>query len=240
MDRAEIHELSAAYALDALDHTELGAFEEHLAHCPECRENVASFQTAASELAYDADAPPPSPVLRNRILTQAASERPSVPAAAPSRRRWALPVAAGAAVAAGCASLALAFWAADLSQQVDDFQAREHAADEVALMLADPSVERIPLEGGNGVLVVDEETQEGHLVLFGLDQAPEAHTYEAWVIRDDEAVAAGLFSGGEERATVVRLSEPVPAGAVVAVTVEVAGGVEQSEQQPIITSGPAA
>lgn len=240
MERAEIHELSAAYALDALDDAELEAFEEHLARCPECRENVASFQAAAAELAYEADAPPPSPVLRNRILTHAASERPAVPTPAPTRRRWALPIAATAAVAAGCVALALAFWAADLSQQVDDLQAREHAADEVALMLADPDVERIPLEGANGVLVVDPETQEGHLVVFGLEEAPEAHTYEAWVVGEDGPVAAGLFSGGEERATVVRLSEPVPAGAVVAVTVEVAGGVEQSEQQPIITSGPAA
>ena len=50
---------------------------------------------------------------------------------------------------------------------------------------------------------------------------------------------AGLFSGGDERATVVPLNAPVPGGAIVAVTVEQAGGVQQSEQQPIITSGAA-
>jgi anti-sigma-K factor RskA len=236
MERAEIHELSAAYALDALDAGELEAFEEHLARCPECREDVASFQAAAAELAYDADAPAPSPVLRNRILTQAASERPSVPVAAPPRRRWAFPVAATAAVAAGCAALALAFWAADLSQQVDDLQASQHTADEVAIMLANPNAERIPLDGANGVLVVDEETQEGHLLMFGLDEAPDEHTYEAWVIQGDELVPAGLFSGGDERATVVPLNAPVPEGAIVAVTVEQAGGVDRTEQQPIITS----
>jgi anti-sigma-K factor RskA len=236
MERADIHELSAAYALDALDASELEAFEEHLSRCPECRENVASFQAAAAELAYDADAPAPSPVLRNRILTQAASERP-YDAAAPPRRRRGLPVAATAAVAAGCAALALAFWAADLSRQVDDLQARQHSADEVALMLANPNAERVPLDGANGVLVVDEETQEGHLLVFGLEAAPAEHTYEAWVIpRDGEAVPAGLFSGGGERATVVPLNAPVPAGAIVAVTVEQAGGVDRSEQQPIITS----
>jgi anti-sigma-K factor RskA len=236
MERAEIHELSAAYALDALDAVELEAFEEHLSRCPECRENVASFQASAAELAYEADAPAPSPVLRNRILTQAASERPYVAAPAP-RRRWALPIAAAAAVTAGCAALALAFWAADLSQQVDDLQAQQHTADEVSIMLADPNAERIPLEGANGVLVVDSETQEGHLLVFGLKEVPEAHTYEAWVIREGEpAVPAGLFSGGDERATVVPLNAPVPEGAIVAVTVEQAGGVDQSEQQPIITS----
>ena len=236
MERAEIHELSAAYALDARDAAELEAFEEHLSRCPECRENVASFQAAAAELAYEADAPAPSPVLRNRILTQAASERPYVAAPAP-RRRWALPVAAAAAVTAGCAALALAFWAADLSQQVDDLQAQQHTADEVSIMLADPNAERIPLDG---VLVVDSESQEGHLLVFGLEEAPEAHTYEAWVIQEGEpAVPAGLFAGGDERATVVPLNAPVPEGAIVAVTVEQAGGVDRSEQQPIIISGAA-
>jgi anti-sigma-K factor RskA len=87
--------------------------------------------------------------------------------------------------------------------------------------------------------VVDTETQEGHLVVFGLEEAPDAHTYEAWVIEEGESVPAGLFSGGAEGTTVVPLAVPVPAGAVVAVTIEQAGGVEQSQQQPVITSRPA-
>lgn len=237
MERAEIHDLSAAYALDALDADELEVFEEHLARCPECRENVASFQAASAELAYDTDAPAPSPALRERILVEARREQPKVVAL--PRRRWALPVAATAAVAAGIAALALAFWAADLSQQVDDLEAQQHRAEEVALVLANPDAERIALEGADGVLVVDRETQEGHLVVFGLEEAPDAHTYEAWVIEEGEAVPAGLFSGGAESTTVVPLTVPVPAGAVVAVTIEEAGGVEQSEQEPVITSRPA-
>ena len=235
MERPDIHELSAAYALDALDASELEAFEEHLARCPECRENVASFQAAAAELAYDADAPAPSPVLRNRILTQAASERPTVAAPAP-RRRWALPVAATAAVAAGCAALALAFWAADLSQQVDDLQARQHTADEVAIMLANPNAERVPLEGANGVLVVDSETQEGHLLVFGLEEAPRG-AHVRGLGHPGRRGRGGRALLGRRRARNGRAAEHAGAGgAIVAVTVEEAGGVDQSEQQPIITS----
>ena len=59
------------------------------------------------------------------------------------------------------------------------------------------------------------------------------------MIEDGEATAAGLFSGGGER-TVVPLTEPVPEGAIVAVTVEEAGGVEQSTQDPIFISEQAA
>jgi anti-sigma-K factor RskA len=233
MERAEIHELSAAYALDALEGLELEAFEEHLAHCAECRENVTTFQRVATELAYDVEAPAPPPALRDRILDQAASERPKVVAL--PRRRWALPVAATAAVAAGIAALALAFWAADLSQQLDEVQAEQHRANEALIALTDPSASLFALDGANGVLVVNDESGEGKLVISGLESAPTDKTYEAWVIKDETAVAAGLFSGGDDQ-TVVPLNVAVPEGAIVAVTVEQAGGVEQPTQQPFITS----
>jgi len=237
MERAEIHDLSAAYALDALDADELEAFEEHLARCPECRENVATFQRVAADLAYDVDAPEPPAALRGRILNQAAAERPRVVSL--PRRRWAFPLAATAAVAAGIAAVGLAFWAADLSQQLDEVQAEQHRANEALIALIDPSASHFALEGANGVLVVDEESDEGKLVISGLERAPSEMTYEAWVIEGDQPVPAGLFSGGDDQ-TVVPLTVPVPEGAIVAVTVEPAGGVDQPTQQPIITSAQAA
>ncbi len=237
MERAEIHELSAAYALDALDADEREAFEAHLAHCVECRENVASFQQVAANLAYDVDAPEPPAMLRGRILDQAAAERPNVVSL--PRRRWAFPVAATAAVAAGIAAVALAFWAADLSRQLDDVQAEQRSANEALVALSDPSASHHGLEGADGVLVVDDESGEGTLVISGLERAPSDMTYEAWVIEGDQPVPAGLFSGGGDQ-TVVPLSVPVPGGAVVAVTVERAGGVDRPTQQPIITSEQAA
>jgi anti-sigma-K factor RskA len=233
MERAEIHELSAAYALDALEGKDLEAFEEHLAHCAECRENVATFQRVASELAYDVEAPEPPAGLRGRILDQAAAERPKVVSL--PRRRWAFPVAATAAVAAGIAAIALAFWAADLSQQVDDLEAQQHRANEALIALIDPSASHFALEGADGVLVVDDESGAGKLVISGLASAPSEKTYEAWVIEGNQAVPAGLFSGGDDQ-TVVPLATPVPEGAIVAVTVEQAGGVDAPTQQPIITS----
>lgn len=230
MERAEIHELSAAYALDALDGPELDAFEKHLAHCAECREAVDAFQEAAAELAHDTDGHAPSPALRGRILAEAKSERPNVVPF--PRRRWAFPVAAAAAVASACLALGLSFWAADLSQQLDDERAALHISEEAVALLADPDATRIPLDGAEGVLVVDDDTGEGWLVVQGLDRAPSAKTYEAWVIEGDEAQPAGLFAGGGER-TVFALTQPVPDGAIVAVTLEDAGGVQQSEQDPL-------
>lgn len=233
MERAEIHELSAAYALDALEGSDLEAFEEHLAHCAECREDVTTFQRVAADLAYDVDAPKPPEGLRGRILDQAAAERPKVVSL--PRRRWALPVAAAVAVAAGIAAVGLAFWAADLSRQLDEVQAQQQQANDALIALVDPSASHFALEGANGVLVVDNESDEGKLVISGLERAPDEKTYEAWVIEGDQAVPAGLFSGGGDQ-TVVPLTVPVPDDAIVAVTVEATGGVDQPTQQPIITS----
>ena len=233
MERAEIHELSAAYALDALDGEEREEFARHLARCAECREAVAAFQDVAAELAYEADAPAPSPALRDRILAQARTDGAKVVAL--PRRRWALPVAATAAVAAGVAALALSFWAADLSQQLDDQRAAAHLSEEAVAVLADPDTRRVPLEGAEGVLVVDDESARGWLVVRGLEQAPAAQTYEAWVIEDGEARPAGLFGGGGV-STVVELTRPVPEDAIVAVTVERSGGVQQPTQDPLFVS----
>ena len=38
-----IHELTAGYALDALDADERWAYETHLAECKRCREELTSF-----------------------------------------------------------------------------------------------------------------------------------------------------------------------------------------------------
>jgi anti-sigma-K factor RskA len=234
MDSRELHELSAAYALDALEGADLGSFEEHLARCAECRETVAAFQDVAAELAHGVAAPEPPAALRSRVLDGVRSERPKV-VALPQRRRWAFSIAAAAAVAAGALSLGLAFWAADLSRQLDGERAARHLSEEAVLALSRPNTSRVPLDGANGALVVDHSTGEGWLVVIGLDEVPESKTYEAWVIDDGDPVAAGLFSGGGAR-TVVPLTVPVPEGAIVAVTIEQAGGVEQSTEQPVFVS----
>ena len=43
MNSDDIHALSGAYAVDALDDVERAEFERHLASCAACREEVASL-----------------------------------------------------------------------------------------------------------------------------------------------------------------------------------------------------
>ena len=110
-------ELTAAYALDALEAPERERYETHLATCEECREELASFWAVSGALARAAGGPAPPPALRGRILAQARNERPNV---VPLRPRWALPTATSIAAVAAVLALGLGLWAASLSNELDD------------------------------------------------------------------------------------------------------------------------
>jgi anti-sigma-K factor RskA len=231
-----IHELSAAYALHALDPDEQRAFEEHLALCEECRRYVADFQETAAVMAHELEGPAPPPALRERIVERARAERPKVVRL--ESRRWAFPAAASLAVAATLAAVAFGIWAFTLSSDLsDERQALDASRQEVAV-LADADAERIPLEGADGMLVVASDG-EAAIVVNGLVSAPADLTYEAWVIEGDQPRPAGLFQSGGD-STVFKLTERVPTGAVVAVTREPAGGSDQPTSDPIFTASPAA
>jgi anti-sigma-K factor RskA len=203
MERTGIHELSAAYALDALSADERQEFEEHLAHCTECQETVAAFHDTAASLAHGVEAQQPPPELRSRILVAARGERENV---VPLRPRWAL--RATGAVAAVAAILAIVFgiWAASLHNELGG---RPQA---------------FALTGADGQLVVTPD-RDAALIVNGLPPAPAGKTYEAWVIQGDTPQAAGIFPGGGMQ-TAFALTRTVPEGATVAVTIEPEGGVD--------------
>jgi anti-sigma-K factor RskA len=212
MEHTEIHELSAAYALDALAPEQRVEFEEHLLRCAECRETVSLFQETAAALAYGVETPAPSPALGRRIMEQARRERPNV---TPLRPRWVFPATATVAAVAACAAIALGVWTAILNNRLE---ARPEA---------------LALNGTNGSLIISP-SGEATLVVNDLDAAPAGKTYEAWVISDGTPLPAGTFSGGGDIAFV--LTRDVPEGAVVAVTIERAGGVQRPTTTPLFAS----
>jgi len=62
----DLHHLSGAYAVDALDDDERTSFEQHLAVCAACRAEVAELSAAAGSLASLTEATPP-PSLRASV-----------------------------------------------------------------------------------------------------------------------------------------------------------------------------
>lgn len=99
MTNDDLHELTAAYALDALDEDERRAFEEHLGDCDHCRGELATLGESVGALAFAVEGPVPAAGLRNRIVSAARAEPPKVVAMRPRRTR----VYAGIAVAATAA-----------------------------------------------------------------------------------------------------------------------------------------
>ncbi len=74
----DLHNLSGAYAVDALDDTERTSFEQHLAVCADCREEVAELSSAAHSLGSLTEATP-SPALRESVLAGITRVRPLPP-----------------------------------------------------------------------------------------------------------------------------------------------------------------
>ena len=97
----DLHELTAAYALDALDADERSDYEAHLAECDRCRADLHDLGETVGALALGAVGPAPPDALRERILVAAREEGSSnvVSIGSGRRRRW-YAVGAAAAVAA--------------------------------------------------------------------------------------------------------------------------------------------
>ncbi len=210
MEEEGIHELAAAYVLDALDPEERLAFDAHLESCQTCREQVASLGDAAAALAFTAGGPAPPPELRGRILEAARSERAKVVLL---RRRW-TPVGIAAAAAAACLALGLGLWA--------------------TLGTGGGGGQEVALSGARGTLSVSESGRAS-LTVSGLEPAPAGKAYEIWVIEGTTPLPAGLFAGDREP-DVVTLTRKVPRGATVAVTIERAGGVKKPTSLPPLFS----
>ena len=108
-----IHELTAGYALDALDPEERSAYEAHLAGCEQCQGELESFWTTTEALAVAASGPAPSAALRDRILADVRAE-PQVVVPLEARRRRLVPVLAATAAIAAVVAFASASTAAAL------------------------------------------------------------------------------------------------------------------------------
>ncbi len=211
------HDLLAAYALDALDDDERERFEQHLADCEECTEQLAMLREPVAALAYAAEGPVPRKELRDRIIEGARAEPRAAVIKLP-RRNWALGAAAAVAAAAACLAIGLGLWANSLSNSLD----RERSAKSPLEQLLEENATAKPLIGAKGSLIVNRSGR-GAILVCGLANAPTSKTYEAWVITGNSPEPAGLFNGGSGCRQVL-LTQRVPNNATVAVTLEQAGG----------------
>ena len=146
----------------------------------------------------------------------------------PPERRLSAATLAAIAVAAGVSAIVLGGWAFFSGARGDgsgrSWDAAPPGHQQAISLLAKPGVERLPLRGSVGrIILVVEPSGDATLVLNGLSAADSQWAYQAWVSPPNARVArpAALFSGRE---ALVPLTSPVAPGATVSVTLEPAGG----------------
>jgi anti-sigma factor RsiW len=231
-ERHPIEDLPA-YALGALDEAERVTVAAHLETCDQCARDLAQFEDALFEAAaVGAVRADPPRDLRARIVLRHRGARAATKEAWSARlREWLarpVPVAVPLALAV---LLVVSFSAVGIARRDADTYAQELAgvADGRVVALAPQK----NAADARGALVIPR-TGDPYVVLR-LASPPTGKTWEAWVIKGQRPLAAGLSASGGVFTIV--LSAPVDAGDVVAVTLEPATGSSAPTSDPVLAGG---
>ncbi|MGH3440538.1 MAG: anti-sigma factor [Nitriliruptorales bacterium] len=233
----DVHDLAAAYALDALPPDEARFFEAHLELCEACRDEVDELRATAAKLGAATAKPAPAS-LRDTVLTRIDTVRQAPPPARRPERpgTWARirgPLA-GAAAAALIVVVGLTAAVARLNSRIDDLRARNAQIYEV---LAAEDVRTVTVEGEGGLLarlVVSDSEGRAMVIAQGLQPLGADRVYEAWLIDDSGAQPAGLFRPDDEGRAVHVLVGRVHDRVRIGITIEPAGGSLQPTSDPIL------
>lgn len=247
----DVHALSGAYAVNALDDVERARFEAHLLGCADCREEVAGLREAATMLGSDGAVEPPASV-RDAVLAGIETIRPlppvvnvetrssdadaeRSPATPPSRladRRLARPlpllVAAAVVLILGVGALVLRPWAGDDPAPTPHLTAAER-------VLADGDAARVAKsfpDGAQATVVVSRKEGRAVILTKKMAPAPESRVYQLWLQTPaGEMEPAGLMP--DLRNATVLLDGDASRATGVGITVEPDGGSKQPTSEPI-------
>ncbi|PSK86918.1 anti-sigma-K factor RskA [Murinocardiopsis flavida] len=234
--RQDLHTLAGPYALNALPEDELRRFEEHLAHCDACVQEVRGLVETTAVLGSAAATTPPEE-MRRRILAEVARTRQLTPAPEPvfiTRSGWRQKALVVALAASVVAALALGGFAYRLAQQVEELR-RDQSA--VAAVMAAPDAEFNGAELDNGVsATVVSSGQRGELVFSAEGLRPvEGRDYQLWLLDGEgDPRSGGLVRLRADGATTPLLATGLGDAEDVAVTIEPAGGSPAPTADPIM------
>ncbi|MEV5982459.1 anti-sigma factor [Streptomyces sp. NPDC052114] len=247
----DLHTLTGAYAAHALDDTERARFEEHLALCPSCAQEVRELTATVARLAQASAVAPPR-ALKDEVLGRIAAVRqeppvaepPAGPGPAPRRARrfsrWALAACLAAATALG----GTAVWQHQRAQDARDEarQAQEQAREqsrELAAVLSAPDAKsrtaRLP-GGADGTVVVSESLDKAVFVTGGMARPPRGKVYQLWFDEGGSMRPAGLMDPTQTTEAVLMRGK-VGGATGMGITVEPAGGSDRPTSAPVAVMG---
>ncbi len=243
---SEIHALTGAYAVDALDDIERAQFERHLADCSSCSAEVLELRETAAVLTEDSMAQPPA-ALRDRVLAEIATVRPLPPRVAetsvntetaassravehraPRRTRWtSLAVAAAAVVTLGVGGTVV--W----NQVNDESTQRTISATDQVLQAPDAESATVKVgDGAEATLVRSEELGKAVLITDNMPATPDGKAYQMWLLTDGGTLAsAGMMEASADQT--VLLSGDAAHATAAAISVEPVGGSTQPTTEPV-------
>ena len=215
---------TGAYVLGALDDTERAAFEEHLAGCPACRDEVADLQPAARALPISVDPVAPPPALKARIMAEVEREASLLAAAGPeadrppARRRLRLPSLRVPRLVP--AAVAAALLVVGVAVGIGVSQLRGAPERTVTAQVSGAAAATVQLEV-NG--------EEGRLMARDLPAPPSGRVYQVWLKRDGHAPepTAALFMPSRDGAATASVPGTMEGIDQVMVTDEPDGGSPQ-------------
>ncbi|MGW7343445.1 anti-sigma factor [Streptomyces sp. NPDC054854] len=227
-DSEQLHALSGAYALNALDPGERDAFERHLERCVLCTQDVREFSATAARLGSAVALPAP-PGMRRTVLARIDGVRQQPPARRKivALRRRALPLALAA-----CLAGTLALGGAALREH-EQAQRTAIALQDLTAVLSAPDARTVTTRPGSGMtgkVVVSASRDRAAFVSSGLPAAPAGRTYQLWFADGSVMRPAGLVRA--DGATV--LTGPVGRATAIGLTLEPSGGSEQPTSPPLM------
>lgn len=224
---ADLHELAAFFALDALDPDERQAFERHLLGCEQCQVEISELSAGVGVLARATAEPAPEDmraVVLGRIDADPESRLATV--AALPRRGW----LAGVAAVAAATTIVLAVLFVGLQTRLGEaerVQTVVAAADLQILTAADSPV-------GPARFAYSAQLGQGVFTGSGLPALGTDQTYELWLIGTEGPSPAGIFLPGEDGTAVVLVTGDLDTGVTLGLTVEPQGGSNQPTGEVLI------
>ncbi|MGX1544486.1 anti-sigma factor, partial [Streptomyces adustus] len=246
MTTTDLHALTGAYAVHALDAEERAAFERHLAECDACQQEVVEFTATAARLAL-ASTVRARPVMRQEVLKRITTVRQVPPGGAPLERvrrgatrgrglaRWAL----AASVAAAAAFGGTVVWQYERAQDAsrEAAQAQRHVEDLAGVLAAPDAKSRsVKVAGGAGTLVVSASRDRAVLVASGMTAPPRGKVYQLWFADGGKMRSAGLMDP-DRSSQAVLMQGAVDGASGVGITVEPVGGSKQPTSTPVALLG---
>jgi len=245
----DVHALSGAYVLDAVDDIERAAFTRHLAQCQSCANEVAELREVVAQMADLTEEPPPEG-LRERVLA-AVSRTPQIAPAEPARtserpvrassitageRRWrriAVAAVAAAVVAIAGTWVVMDSRLRDERSQVGALRSERERI--YAVMNAkDVLMRGADLPGGGRIAAaVSPSERAGVAMLAGLPVPPGGEVYQMWLIGGGKANSAVVLPVGVSGGTM--LFDWVPGADTFGITIEPAGGSASPTTAPLGT-----